>query len=214
MLLLFTRHSQIIERNDKALSIILENDQPLTRNLTVQYLLIQRCVFRHGLSRVLSRRCPSPEKDTPWPYEYESCPEKTTDDDPEARRVVGRSRTSPLTCGLCQQNDFTKYLDRLSKITRSYIQQHCPVVIYSVKFGKMNKPLSKRFNLTASQNSTGINNCLILFMIGEEEEGEPGKIRTRRARVCLFPDWDSDATRRERDRGRRSNHGPPLRKRE
>jgi len=124
----------------------------------------------HSLSRVLSRRCPSPEKDTPWPYEYESCPTRTPSDDPEARHVIGHSRTSTLTCGLCKQNDFTKYLDRLSKITRPYIQQHCPVVIYSVKFGKMNKPLSKRFNLTASQNSTGVNNCLILFMLGEDSE--------------------------------------------
>lgn len=115
--------------------------------------------------------CFSPEKSVAWPYSFDFCPEAH-----EAKNskqyyqptLVGQSRTSPLSCGMCDQTPLTKYFRKLSQVTRDLLQDKCDTLVYSVQFGKITKKLVARFNLTLDQHVNIDSNCTLVFMLKED----------------------------------------------
>lgn len=119
--------------------------------------------------------CFSPEKSVAWPYSFDFCPEayeaknsKHGSNHYYQPTLVGQSRTSPLSCGVCDQTPLTKYFRKLSQVTRDLLQDKCDTLVYSVQFGKLTKKLGSRFNLTLDQHVNMDSNCTLVFMLKED----------------------------------------------
>lgn len=114
-----------------------------------------------------TRICHSPELNVPWIYDGCSVINQQQNSSQSSKSasnplvLVGTSRTSGMTCGICEQNNFTRFLSRVSTVTRT-LQRECKIIIFSVMFGKQTK--KRLFNLALAQ-SEEMNKCMFIFVL-------------------------------------------------
>lgn len=115
-----------------------------------------------------TRICQSPEQNVPWIYDgcsvinyHQNRSSQNSMFVSKPLALVGTSRTSGLTCGICKQNNFTRFLSRVSTVTRK-LQRECRIIIFSVIFGKQTQ--KRLFNLALARSSE-INKCMFIFVL-------------------------------------------------